>query len=439
MKNPSNRRRPFAKTAICIALSGGMLALAPAARADAISDLKAQIEALQQRVNELAAAQQAAAKAPPVPANVVTGGATPGSFKLPGSNTSVKIGGYIKADAIYNSRSAGVNSTGDQELEAGSIPLSGANEKKQVTLHARQSRLNVRTDTPTSMGGLTTFLEVDLFGGSGNESVSNSHNLRVRHAYGSLGGLLAGQTWSNFMDLPSLPDVLDFGGPVGAMFVRQTQLRWTQPFGSGTWSVSLENPESVLSQNSANGASLRADDDRFPDITGKVEFKTGSGRYAVTGMARQIRLDTAALRESKWGGALGFSGVMPTIGKDDFRFSANYGNVLGRYTVGFFTDAILQANGSIDLPNQWAAQASYRHFWTDALRSSLVLSGLGASYGSGVGPTLNKKAQSAHLNLIWTPINNTDVGIEYIYGRREIVDGQTGVLNRVQASAQFSF
>lgn len=81
-KNMGSRCRPFAKTALCIALSGGLIALAPAARADAISDLKAQIdamqkqsreqiEALQKKFDELAAAQAqavtqaAAAKAPP--------------------------------------------------------------------------------------------------------------------------------------------------------------------------------------------------------------------------------------------------------------------------------------------------------------------------------------------------------------------------------------
>lgn len=36
------------------------------------------------------------------PVNVVTRGDKPGSFKLPGSDTSVQIGGYVKLDAIYN-------------------------------------------------------------------------------------------------------------------------------------------------------------------------------------------------------------------------------------------------------------------------------------------------------------------------------------------------
>jgi hypothetical protein len=36
------------------------------------------------------------------PAQAVTGGDHPGSFKLPGSNTSMKIGGYTKGDLYYD-------------------------------------------------------------------------------------------------------------------------------------------------------------------------------------------------------------------------------------------------------------------------------------------------------------------------------------------------
>ena len=38
---------------------------------------------------------------------------------------------------------------------------------------------------------------------------------------------------------------LDFGGPVGTVFARQAQVRWTQPFAGGQWSVALENPATV--------------------------------------------------------------------------------------------------------------------------------------------------------------------------------------------------
>ena len=40
-----------------------------------------------------------------------------GTFRLPGSDTSVTLGGYVKLDAILSDKSTGVDSVGDQMLE----------------------------------------------------------------------------------------------------------------------------------------------------------------------------------------------------------------------------------------------------------------------------------------------------------------------------------
>jgi hypothetical protein len=396
-----------------------------------LQDLTARIDALQKEVAELKKQQTVAA-----PANVVTGGATPGSFKLPGSGTSVTIGGYAKLDAIYTSKSAGVNSASDQNLDVTAIPVgpgAGANEKQQLTLHARQSRLFVSTNTPSAMGDINTRLEWDLFGTTGNEVASNSHNLRLRHAWGSIGGLLAGQAWSNFMALGASADTLDFAGPVAVPFVRQPQVRWTQPYSLGQWSVALESPETTL------GATPRPDDDRIPDLTGNIQFKTSVGQFWLTGLARQLRIDTPAAQDSKGGGAIGFSGAIPVYGKDMFRFGLNGGNALGRYWGGVFQDAFLDAGGKLKLANQYGATASYQHFWSDQLRSTVALGTMYINNPDFALGTANKRFHSAHLNLIWSPITNTSLGVEYMYGRRETENGLTGSINRLQASAQYAF
>lgn len=408
--------------------------VASGAHADAIQDLQAQVQALQKEV--------AAMKMQQTATGAVTAGASKGSFKLPGSDTSVTIGGYVKLDALYSSRSAGVNSGADQNLDPTSIPVgpnAGANERHQVTLHARQSRLFLRTATPTDMGALNTHLEFDLFGASGNESVSNSHNLRLRHAYGSLGGLLAGQTWSNFMVVSALPETLDFGGPAGQTFVRQAQLRWTQPFTGGQWSVALENPETVVAR--PDGSALRADDDRAFDITGNVGFKTSMGDYNLVGLLRQVRIDSAspAARTSKSGGGIGVSGVVPLFGKDSLSFGVNAGNAIGRYWGGLVVDGFLDANGQLDLPDQVGGFVAYRHFWTDKLRSTVALGALKVDNPTFAAASSNKRFESAHLNLIYSPVPNTNFGAEYIYGRRETEGGLSGSLNRLQASFQYSF
>ena len=51
----------------------------------------------------------------------------------------------------------------------------------------------------------------------------------------------------------------------------------------------------------------------------------------------------------------------------------------------------------------------------------------------------SRSTRSAHLNLIWSPVANTDVGIEYIRADRETEDGQQGHLDRLQASAKYVF
>ncbi len=77
----------------------------------------------------------------------------------------------------------------------------------------------------------------------GNETSTNTYAVSLRQAYVSWNKWLAGQTWSNFMDVAALPDAVDFVGTTdGTIFVRQAQLRYTK----GPWSFSVENPQTTV-------------------------------------------------------------------------------------------------------------------------------------------------------------------------------------------------
>lgn len=454
--SPSNRERASARAgrlrrgALCVAVGAALVGLGPAVGAQTASELKAQIEALQRSIAELEKKQASA------PGNAVTGGDVPGSFKLPGTDTSLSIYGFVKGDVIFSNPSAGgQNSISDQFLNPGGIPVgptAGANEKNQLTLHARQTRLGVRSSTPsTRWGPVTTVLEVDFFGptlgggpalanSAGDELVSGRTAPALRLAYGTIGKLGVGQFWTAFENQAAIPDTLDFGGPVGNIFVRQTQVRWTQPFSRGNWEISLESPESAIA---SGGVLLRPDDDRYPDIVGRVNLlKTPNGDFWGSILARNIRIDQPGTVDNKWGAAIQLGAIIPfktSVGTDDFKIAVNYGNVIGRYQeLGFFPDGVL-VNNQLELLDVVSGFASYRHFWSPQLRSSLVLSASSADYPSGAAGTLNKAARSAHVNLIWTPFPSVDLGIEYIYGRREIQNGQDGDLNRLQFSAKYAF
>lgn len=366
-------------------------------------------------------------------------------FKLPGSDTSVTLGGYVKLDAIWSDRSAGVDSVGDQELDLNAVPVglaAGQHKKEQVTLHARQSRLSLGTSTPTQYGELKTFIEGDFFGAAGNQTSSNSNGFRTRHAYGTLGKLLAGQTWTNFGDERAYPETVDFGGAAGEIFVRQAQVRWTEKTAGGEWSLALENPETLLAVP-GQAATFRSDADHAPDFTARLRFTAGRAKYSVSAIAREIGVDSAAApaaSDARWGGGLAVTGVVPAGERDDFRFSLGMGNAIGRYqNFGFFPDAYLDASGALRLARQAGGFVALRHFWTPALRSTFELSAAGADTPDGTAAGVNESGRSVHLNLIWRPVPAVNLGAELIHARRTVVGGDEGSLNRVQFSAQYGF
>jgi len=372
----------------------------------------------------------------------VVGGSMPGSFRLPGTNTSVKFGGYAKLDAIYDD-----NGHGAQFANFATIPLEGsvANGRSgQFNIHARQSRLNMETRTPTGLGELKTFLEVDFFGSArGNANTTNGEGLQLRQAYGQVGRFLAGQTWSNFMDLDAYPESLDYIGPAGLTFVRQAQIRYTDTLTDNlTYAFAVESPQADFAPDTVPDTDVNASN--VPDFTAKLQYKDTFGHLALRGLARKVKAGTTAGQEdSAFGWGLGASGKITTIGKDAFFFQGVYGQGVGHYLF----DVAISQNGNtyvgndLDARKAWGGYAGYQHYWSDEWRSNLLAGYTGIDNGD---PTLyasspNKSIMSGHLNLIWSPMPSYRVGLEYMYGHRELENGTDGELNRVQTSFMYLF
>jgi hypothetical protein len=426
----------------------GVLAMGSPAQADEVSELKAQLKALQQRIEVLekrpvetqvvtATGDKAAAPAKP---------AQKGYFVIPGTETTMKIGGYAKLDAVYSDVSAADNNVADQLFLPFRIPLdSDKADDNQVVLHARQSRFNVGTTTDTAYGKLNTFFEGDFYGDPANATSCNT-DFRLRHAYGELGKLLAGQTWTTFENMDSLADTVDFGGPAAHIFMRQGQIRWTEPFAWGSLQFAVEDPTATFDDNTTITADDQTDDDHFVDLIGRANFKSEYGSYSVAVMARELSVDNdSTIEDSEWGGAISLAGRIPTIGKDDLRFQLNYGNALGRYMTTKFKDAEYNVTtNEIETFDQWGGFLAYRHLWMDNLRSNLVYSYSSADndeavLGSVAYNKANKEFQSVHVNLIWSPVSQVDLGVEFLHGYREVESGADGDLNRIQFAATYNF
>ena len=399
------------------------------------------------------------------PANVATGGDFPGSFKLPGSDTSIKIGGYIKADLIYD-----VGSDLGDSFVFSSIPADGStqdNRKGNFRAHARQTRINIKTVTPTKYGDAVTFWEGDFFSSGGNEILSNSSRFRIRHAYGSLGPVLVGQTWSNFMYLDAYPDTLDFFGPVGLPFIRQAQVRVTlKPTENLTVSVSLENSEftglaagagandsvGTLGGTRRGGDDLQFGIDTLPDFTARVTYADDWGSFSVSGVGRLLDVDSGGVDhngddvdDSTFGGGVLVAGVLnvgtliPALGDDYFVANFTWGDGIGRYIInGFNQDAFLDDGGNLNSIETWGVAASYTHYWSDNLRSNVVYGHYEVvdTFANDVTESLD----SIHVNLMWKPTPRIQFGVEWIYGARDFTDSSLdNESQRVQFSGQFFF
>ncbi|WP_330217999.1 porin [Marinobacter similis] len=90
-------------------------------------------------------------------------------WMVPGTNTTVTIGGYVKLDMIYDFD----QDMGDSLFVAG-LDTANSESDPSFRAHARQSRVRIKTTTPTEVGDVKTTVEGDFYGGGGNEIFSNS-------------------------------------------------------------------------------------------------------------------------------------------------------------------------------------------------------------------------------------------------------------------------
>ena len=474
-RNGNALRRLVAVTLATAALGLPAAALAQTAKEVELEKRVAELEKLvKQLVAEKAAAPAATPAAAPAAATAAAAPAKPAPAPIQGlsitpnaaPNTTFVLTGYLKADANFTNTSDGElgdSSSGRDYYVPGQTPVGGLDEGTDLNAHVKQSRINFGTDTILEGGDkLSTRFEIDFFGSAlGSQNVSNTYAPVVRHAYVQWREWLVGQTWSNFMDPVTLPEVADFIGTTdGTTFVRQPQVRWTK----GGLSMSAENRETSITPYTAGalpvppasqpGRSFSSDDGWTPDLTARYAWKGPWGHVAVAGLVRELVHEStgaqfsltgvnAAIDDSTWTGALSASGKF-IIGKDDVRWMALYGN-LGRYVaLNFSNDAILNGDGELESIDGYAGFVAYRHVWGGTWRSTFAYAM--QSYDNEVSLSAasnayspNKSSWSVLGNLFYTPLPKLDVGAEFRYGERELENGTDGDFNRLQLTTKYSF
>lgn len=371
------------------------------------------------------AAAPAAAPAPQDPqAAAKPAAARPKGIEAQVGDFKVKLGGYIKVDLIHDFDEIGSTDSFDPRT----IPTDDeSNPGMNTRIHARQTRLNLDVRGPTTAGDVRLYVEGDFYG--------EGSAFRLRHAYGVLGGLLAGQTWTTFMD-EDMPETLDFESPIAFPQIRQAMVRYRENLGTGGsyWAVAVEDPASKVIEPAAPGEVEEA----TPDLTGRLRWENDAGHVQLGLFAGTARydLDTEpADMVALWGANV--STKLNVVGRDHFFLQGTYGPGVGRYRGGI--TAAPDANGNLEPVDVLAFMVAYQHQWSDEWRSTFTYSWGEGDLPAGVPNDSTEVLEYAAANLIWQFSDRAWAGVEYLFGAREDIDDSRGEANRLQFSIRFDF
>jgi len=303
-----------------------------------------------------------------------------GYWYIPGTDTCLKIGGYVRFEVNFHSSA---------DVDYGYSTHSAAWD------FVTKGDLQFTAKSMTEYGPLTGYVEIA--GLSDNNNDTNSYNgttasgnsdrlMYLDSAWLELGMLLVGRTGS----------IYDYGGGFtfdGSSYdsdasADQVRLSWAMS-GFGV-QLAIEDPRDRWGSSLSSSYSL-------PNIVGNITVSQShwDGKLSV------------GFAETTSGSGFGLQAAatfkLDTIAPGDkLRLKAAW----AQGQVGSFAGGPVSANGS----SVWSALASFQHFWSPTLSSAVTFSYL--DYATGAA---NNDVWSLYGNLVWAPVTGFLAGVEAGY------------------------
>jgi len=414
---------------------------------------------------EPVATAPATSPAPPPPEAEEEKPLPPGSFKVPGTKTTLTLSGYAQFDVTYDFKGRDPQvEDGDWAVHAASLPLDENYEVQQKSgqlyLTARTSRIGISTLTKSDIADIGTKIEGDFNTGNllSGQTFTNSVLFRLRHAYGTLSGkygtLLVGQTWSTFLDMPSYSETVDFNGPGSIALIRQPQIRYTIPLGGPiTLALAAENGPGTDRNGISDTTGPTRRVQQIPDLIAALGAAGDWGSASVGAVTLQYKnagtppvpvpagappgtLPTPGGDSySKQGWGVRASAALKLPWGDTLRAHAVGGNGIGRYIF----NAGLSGQGAVadDAAQDWhlwqafSYHVNYTHVWSPHFRSNVTWSQtlFKSNEGDPTVPTFsaataqvtnapNKRIDQLFVNTYYTVTKQVEFGVEYVFGQR---------------------
>ncbi|HWJ76328.1 MAG TPA: porin [Kaistia sp.] len=362
-----------------------------------------------------------------------------GYFYSPGTDTCIKVGGYVKFGTAFGDTDFGYYND--------SYPTS------RWSNFYTEASIQLTASSVTEFGNLTGF--IDMRAQSGNEGNfsqsltqlvnSATNSAYIDSAYLQLGPVQAGYFTSLFDFGRGYTDTEAFGSDETT-----DHIQFTYAANGFAFAASIEDQRdrgaagSMDGLTNVDGIYTIGGQDNIPDLIAAISYSSGivSGKLAAAYVNQAIDVTGSGTASDPYtgvgkdgwavGGGLEFS--LDSISKGDgFFMSAAYAKNANSFTgiaggtsvadLGGFEDDEL---ATIATGTSWSALASYKHHWNEAVYSA-VTGGYAQFDGDGaLFSDYSLKAWRGVFSTSWTPVNNLELMLDGSYSRVEQTDETTG-------------
>ncbi len=402
-----------------------------------------------------------------------------GFYYIPGSDTCIKLGGYLRVDTTFNG-------SGIENAPAWNGNSGQQNRLRNQYISRAREDFNIDTRTSTEYGVVRSYFEGVFNWTTGTDAVAGG-SVGVYFAFIQFAGFTMGKAVSQF-DTPwtnypgNISDAL-VGGSGDVTGVNQ--LTYTASFGQGiSGSISVQDQSAYYQTNLWNtsfpattAASVAATlptgtygvqdlgGVAAPDIVGMLRVDQAWGLLQASVAAHDNHAGYYGASETTghpsdawgWAGQLGLSiNNIPTGAGDVINVTAGYSDGASRYifqslvptTYAMYgssslggayqslafagvSDGVFGAGTSIEKTTAWGLRGAYTHNWNPYWNSSLFGAYAAMSYSSTgkalvcanfagsltAGSTCNPDFNIAQIGTItrWTPVKNLTFSGEVMY------------------------
>jgi len=358
--------------------------------------------------------------------NSVVGGELPGSFKAPGSDTSIAVSGSANWSATWN---GGQNHVFPTNQSMTLVPSDGGTAPdSQVDMRTLGASIGVNSSTPTAMGDLG----VNILLTNDRAPTVVNQNLYVNDTWMpianvSLGNWTMGQQGGQFFGVAGGAESV--AGLDGLGTFLAPGISYSGGSGGMSWAAGLYAPFSSLPNTNGGPALLgHSGAQPYPDIQAKLSTAIGG---ATVGLGMYLRAygteatggSTAAGAPDVGGDSVrtgsGISfGVGLPLGADTLNIGLLYGNACrgcGNYenwARNEGEDFTANGSGKVNGTGHTVATINYKHSWGGTARSTIGATMQTLDAEETAGNNLANRGSQAIANIFWSPVPAMNIGIE---------------------------